>query len=859
MPTTTIPSDGLSSDLHQAQFSAPSNLSNYCPPCGPLTAKIALIGEAPGTQERHVKKPFVGPAGQLLDKLLLSAGLDRRELYITNTIKEQPNGNDITPFLDLSKRIPVTGPLWTHYENLLRDELAQCHSNVLVAVGAVPLYALTRRKGISKLRGSILESTLLPGRKVIPIIHPAAALREYLFTHTIRWDLRKIRAEAEFPDLRLPARDFKLNPSYSEILYFISHLHSNLHTLSGSNRYTVLDIEILNEEISCLCIGHESLGVMTIPFICEEGDCFSPEQELTIWSELSKLLEDSTIYKLGQNITFDATFIFRRYGLRTFPVLDTMVAQGIAFPDFPKGLDFLTSIYTSEPYYKDDGKKWFKLGGSFKDLWLYNAKDGIVLPEIHHKLTRELAKQSNIPSYTKQISLIEPLVYLSEHGIRCDVEGMREASAVAGEKIQSLTSELHTLCGFELNPASPKQLADYFYGKLKFKPYTNRKTGSVSTDRDALKRLARKGCREASILLEIRKTSKLKGTYLDVKLDADNRLRSAFNPVGTTSGRLSSSKTIFDTGMNEQNLPPELKRFLQFDEGMIGYNVDLSQAENRTVAYVAPDELMIRVFEEGLDMHSMTGALVSGLSYDEVKDQDSKGICCEIGGGIYTWRFWGKKANHGLNYDLGYRTFAFYYEIPEREAQFIVEKYHRAYPGVRQYHSWIRDRLSKTRTLTNCLGRSRLFLDRWAEDLFKEAYSFIPQSTIADKMNHHGVLPLYYDQQFSDVILLNQVHDSVVFQIPLSIPLPRHVEILLALRRSLEQPISFDGREFSIPADIEFALPGGNLGKATKDSEGNTVNPLGLQKLKGATKEELLANLSQKLNEVSDAPIPSLR
>jgi DNA polymerase-1 len=272
---------------------------------------------------------------------------------------------------------------------------------------------------------------------------------------------------------------------------------------------------------------------------------------------------------------------------------------------------------------------------------------------------------------------------------------------------------------------------------------------------------------------------------------------------------------------------------------MIGYNIDLSQAENRTVAYVAPDELMIRAFEDGLDVHSLTGSLISGLPYDQVKEEDGKGICCEIGGGIYTWRFWGKKANHGLNYDLGFRTFAFYYEIPEREAQYIVERYHRAYPGVRQYHSWVRNKLSQGRILENCLGRKRLFMDRWGDELFKEAYSFIPQSSIADKVNHHGLIPLYYNAEYDEVEILNQVHDSLVFQIPTTVPLERHVEILFSLRQSLEQPLVWDGREFVIPADIEFTLPGGNLGKKGKDS-----NPLGLQKLKGRTRKELLENLT---------------
>jgi DNA polymerase-1 len=435
--------------------------------------------------------------------------------------------------------------------------------------------------------------------------------------------------------------------------------------------------------------------------------------------------------------------------------------------------------------------------------------------------------------------LVEPLVYIQERGILVDRAGLLIESQVTGEKISSLTSELHACCGFELNPQSPKQLKEYFYETKNFRPYVDRKTGEITTNRDALKRLARKGSREAVLLLELRKHSKLKSTYLDMNIDPDNRLRCAFNPVGASSLRLSSSQTIFGTGGNMQNLPPAFKRFMLFDEGYIGYNIDLSQAENRCVAYIAPDPMMIRAFEENLDIHSLTGALISGLTYDEVKRQDAEGIYCPIGGGLYTWRFWGKKANHGLNYDLGYKTFAFYYEIPENESKFIVESYHRAYPGVRQYHTWIRARLSRDRTLESPFGSRRLFLDRWGDELYKEAYSWIPQHTIARKLNKQGLCPAYYDERFEPIDLLNQVHDSLVFQIPIPTPLEEHARMLIDLRKSLETPLEWRGSSFVIPMDLEATLGGGNMGKYSVE------NPTGLKKLRGHSIPEITEELRQ--------------
>jgi DNA polymerase I-like protein with 3'-5' exonuclease and polymerase domains len=291
-----------------------------------------------------------------------------------------------------------------------------------------------------------------------------------------------------------------------------------------------------------------------------------------------------------------------------------------------------------------------------------------------------------------------------------------------------------------------------------------------------------------------------------------------------------------------QNLPLEFRQYLLFDEGHLGYQIDLSQAENRVVAYIAPDPLMQSAFESGTDIHRLTASLIFGKDYDEISDEPGS---CPIGGGIYSERFWGKKANHGLNYDLGYKTFAFYYEISECDARFIVEQYHRAYPGVRQYHTWVRNQLAKNRTLGNTFGRHRLFLDRWGDRLWKEAYSFIPQSSVAEQLNIHGVCPAYYDEDvLGPVDLLNQVHDSIWFQIPLSEPLERHAEIVWNLKQRLETPLTWRANEFRIPADVECSPPGGNIGKyIPAHEEKPEENVKGLHKCKAKTQADLLEEL----------------
>ena len=757
-------------------------------------------------------EPFVGQSGQLLNSLLSMAGIVRSTCYITNVIKEQPFKNNIKLFIDLSKKVPIKTLEYDKYVESLKEELKDCKANILVAVGAVPLYALAGQRGITKRRGSMYESTLLPGRKVIPMIHPAAALRQYIWQHYILYDLLKIKRESESPKLNFPESNIIIRPSFLDSMNYLSSCHTK--------NIVAYDIEVSNHELSCISFSHTKGSAISIPFTERGREYFPPDQECEIMKRIALLLEDVNTTKLAQNAAFDNTFMFRKYGIKTRPIEDTMVAQAIIFPDFPKGLDFITSIHTDEPYYKDEGKFRIKTGmGSDEKFWIYNAKDSLVLMEAFPKMLEELNMLGNLDIYKHQTSLIEPLVYMGEKGLCVDHEGLIKASREAGEKLDALALELDTLTdGFIRNPNSPVQVKNYFYDEKGEKPYLNRKTHKPSVDEDALKRLARKGYKEAEVMLKIRTLAKLKGTYLDVRLDEDKRLRCAFNPVGTKSGRLSSSKTIFGTGTNLQNQPEEMKKYMLADRGQIIYNVDLGQAENRVMAYIAPEYAMIKAFENGMDIHTQTAALIFRKHIDQISDKEGS---CPIGSGRYSERFWGKKANHGLNYDLGYKTFALYYEIPEQEAKFIVSSYHTAYPGIRQYYEWIQAQLRSDRMLKNPFGRRRKFMGRWGYELFNEAYSWIPQSTIADKINMDGVLFLYKDQEsFKEVELLNQVHDSIVFQIPIKAGIERHKNILNKVKKSLEQPIKWRAQTFSIPADIEMGL---DLKNTFKVDENNSI------------------------------------
>ena len=803
----------------------------FVPPTRPASCKLALIAEQPGKSEIFSKppKPLIGPAGKELDKCFNAVKIIRPEVYLTNVIKDLDN--PLQHFIDLSGKSPVVSPEGQLYIDLLKEELSECSANTLVAMGNIAMFALTGRVGITKWRGSVLESTLVPGRKVIPTIHTSTLLpkkdrpAQYMNRYLIINDLDRANRISQMTDFTFKPRNLIISPSYYDVLTILSRIKES--GLAG-NRIS-FDIEITNFEVSCISFTDSSNWAVSIPFIFEGGDYFAPEQETEIWKLISEILESDTIRKNGQNLVFDGHFLLNKYGIHLTNFDDTMVMFNTIFPEFRKsqkyqalssGLHFINSLYIDDiPYYKEDGKFWLKGIGSWERGWQYNCLDSVSCAELIPKLSEDLSKQDNVEHYQRQVKVVEPCIFMQERGVRIDMEGMKDAIINYEKELKENEAELERLAGFQLNANSNQQLCDYFYTKAGRVPYKKKRTdGSTSdtVDANALKRLTRQGIREAALVRDIRKTRKKLSTYTDLnKVDPDNRLRCSYKAVGTKFTRLSSSKNIFGTGMNQQNWPHELLKFQLYDEGYLGYEVDLSQAENRIVAYVGNVTQMITAFEEGMDVHRLTAALIFGKGYNDISDEDGSS---DLGNGEQSERYWGKKSNHSFNYDLGYKSFALSSELPESDAKWILARYHMAYPGVRQnYHKLVQSMLSKNRTIINLLGRNTKLLEEWGDKLFKVGYSCIPQGSVGDIINERGINFIYYNPQwFSPVEILKQVHDSISFQIPLTLSWLQHAEIIQRIRNSLEQPLHWEDRTFVIPVDFTIGL---NMRK----EEGNSL------------------------------------
>lgn len=520
------------------------------PASGSLSAKIAIIGEAPGEQEEKLGQPFIGRAGERLDTFLAEHKILRDELYITNVVKERPPSNDISIFIKPpnAKGEVRTTDAYDMYERQLHQELEHCRANVFVPVGNVALYALTRRWYILRERGSILraDEETIGDKKVIPTIHPAATFHAPLFAYSIKRDFQLIKRESSSPTIPPPTFKLTLDPSYTESMNYLASLQS------GS--IVAYDIEVSGAyELSCISFARPDNTAISIPFhTLDRRELLIPMQETNIMLEIARVLEDPSILKVAHNSIFDNTFMFHRYGIRVQTCDDTMIMHGILYPELPKTLAYLTSMYTEVPFYKDDGDEGKTGYGDDLTFWEYNAKDSAVLTLIAPELIRRLDRQGNLATYHHQLKCVEPLSFMEMKGIHVNREGIVAGSSEEAKQISVLEHKLEKLMQERLKDptfklpktfaGSHKQKCAYFYGACKQQPYTKMdkktKKSKPYCDNKALTRLARKGIKEAELMVEISHRKKLVSSYLGVRFDPDGRLRGSWNPV-MKSGRFS--------------------------------------------------------------------------------------------------------------------------------------------------------------------------------------------------------------------------------------------------------------------------------------------------------------------------------
>jgi uracil-DNA glycosylase len=354
--------------------------------------KLLLCGEAWGENEARIGRPFVGPTGVELMRMMHDANLihfgdedyqnlrsyyrtgnpiypeeiwQRHGVQRTNVFNFRPANNKIDevcgdkaeaiagyPSLGKSKyvRAEFTGEL-----ERLGDEILGLDPNLIVCLGNTALWAMAGSTGIGKLRGTTRLSThTVRDYKLLPTYHPSAVVHQYELRPTTVADLIKAKREAAFPEIRRPQREIWIEPNVDEIRTFIDRHVRNC-------RYLSVDIETSGTSITCIGLSPRPDLALVVPFVDrrKKGNNYFPDlaTEVAAWDCVKRVLEDKTIKKVFQNGMYDIAFLWRSVGVGVRGAEhDTMLLHHALQPESLKALGYLGSIYTDEGAWKTERK-----------------------------------------------------------------------------------------------------------------------------------------------------------------------------------------------------------------------------------------------------------------------------------------------------------------------------------------------------------------------------------------------------------------------------------------------------------------------------------------------------------------------
>lgn len=402
--------------------------------------RIALIGEAPGADEVVAGKPFVGLSGRWLDYLLNRVGILRGACFLGNVCQQRPSSNNFDAF-------DWNGEQIQNGLNLLQIDLDRFAPHLCVCLGG---QALRAAKGypesITKHRGSLFEGakgTPFELRKCISTFHPASSLRVYEQTPLLLFDLKRARQQGERRDLRLPQRSIRVLRTLGEVQLELGRLRAN-------KRKIATDIEGYVNNLTCISFADDPLSGYVIPFVGPGGNFWHEADEVIVWSEVKALLEDETVPKVLQNGLYDRFVLAYTYGILIRGISDdTMLKGWEAYCELPKALALQVSLYTLEPYYKDE-----RTTDDWEEFWLYSGKDSCVTLEISNTQDTlpELRGRSK-EHYLFNVAMQDPLLYMELRGLNYD-------STVAGQERARVNTEINTL-QHNVNKVAGTSLPDF--------------------------------------------------------------------------------------------------------------------------------------------------------------------------------------------------------------------------------------------------------------------------------------------------------------------------------------------------------------------------------------------------------------
>lgn len=474
-------------------------------------------------------------------------------------------------------------------------------------------------------------------------------------------------------------------------------------------------------------------------------------------------------------------------------------------------------------------------------LQVYNGLDCCLTLEVFEEISRGFNAPPEIYSFER--ALQAPYLEMMMRGFRVDRISRDSAASNLRTRIENIQQRLdriaYAVWDKGLNPRSPKQLSEFFYGAMKFREIRIGVKGEwkTSTNREALEKLEGSYLHArpfVNAILAIRDLSKQLAVF-DTAIDSDSRFRTSYNIAGTETGRPSSSENAFGTGGNAQNIAPALRYVFVADPGYVLVNVDLEQVEARDVGFICgclfDDWTYLDSCESG-DLHTANARLIwpaMGWTGDIKADRE---IADRQFYRDFSFRDMAKRGSHLSNYFGTAYTAARHLKVPQAIMEEFQARYCRgrtadlrkglpeiipAYPSITRYWQWCATELQSHHMLSNLFGRRRHFFGRPNDDAtLREAIAFLPQSTTADRMNL-GLWRVW--KHLPECELLAQTYDSITFQVKTIHPVDDLIsQVLDLIRVELTAP---SGRSYIVPGE---ATIGFNWGKISD------TNPDGLRK-----------------------------
>lgn len=482
------------------------------------------------------------------------------------------------------------------------------------------------------------------------------------------------------------------------------------------------------------------------------------------------LFDHASIKWIGQNIKFDL-LILKNYGIEiSGEVFDTMLAHYVIEPEGKRSMDLMSAKYLGyEPIHIEEliGKKG-KNQGNMRDVDVekvkeYAGEDADITLQLKHILEPQI-KEKNVEKVFNEVEnpLVKVLMDMEYEGVKVDVDFLKEYSKELDREAKIAEESVYRIAGVRFNLASPKQLGEVLFEKLKLDPKAKKtKTGQYATGEDVLIKLSHQFPIVTDILA-FRELTKLKSTYVDALPELINpktsRVHTTYGQAVAVTGRLASNNP------NLQNIPVRSDRgkeirkaFIARDKNHVLISADYSQIELRIVAAISGDPNMCEAFRLGKDIHTATAAKVYGVKEEEVTKE---------------MRYKAKSVNFGIIYGQGAFGLADNLGISRTEAKTIIDNYKKEFAGITAYMDSTINFAREKGYVETLMGRKRWLRDINSSNFTvrgfaeRNAINSPIQGTAADmiKLAMIKVHKAIRQEGFKSKMIL-QVHDELIFDV----------------------------------------------------------------------------------------------